>query len=317
MTRDGALGMTLVSTSGNPIPDGAAAGMIGTSDGIALRFARWDSPGRNRGTVCIFNGRGEFIEKYFETVNDLRQRGFAVATMDWRGQGHSSRLLPDRRKGHVENFSQYETDVDAFMQQVVLRDCTPPYFALSHSTGGAVLLRVAHSGKPWFERYVFSAPMIDLAGLSGSLLAHALARTLRLAGLASIYMPAPNNDPDQSPRFEGNELTSDKGRFERNAAIVDADPTLAIGPPTVAWLNAAFDAFVAFRDPNYAAQIDRPTLMLAAGADTVVSIPAIREFAARLASGSQRTIEGARHEILQEKDSCRAQFWTAFDAFMA
>ena len=308
--------MTLISTAGNPVPGGAISGMIRTSDGIELRFARWASLGGNRGTVCVFNGRGEFIEKYFETVNELRQRGFAVATMDWRGQGHSSRQLPDRRKGHVENFSQYETDVDAFMQQVVLRDCPPPYVALAHSTGGAVLLRIAHSGKPWFERFVFSAPMIDLAGMSGSLLAHALARTLRFVGLAEIYMPGPNNSPDQSPRFEGNDLTSDEGRFDRNVGIVNADPALAIGPPSVAWLNAAFDAFIPFRDPRYPSQIHRPALILAAGADTIVSIPAIKKFAAHLPAGSQGVIEGARHEILQEQDSCRAQFWAAFDAFV-
>jgi lysophospholipase len=308
--------MTLISTPGNPVPSGAISGMIRTSDGIELRFARWNSLGGNRGTVCVFNGRGEFIEKYFETVNELRQRGFAVATMDWRGQGHSSRQLPDRRKGHVENFSQYETDVNAFMQQVVLGDCPPPYLALAHSTGGAVLLRIAHSGKPWFERFVFSAPMIDLAGMSGSLLARALARTLRFVGLAEIYMPGPNSSPDQSPRFEGNELTSDKGRFDRNVGVVKADPTLAIGPPTVAWLNAAFDAFIPFQDPKYPSQIHRPTLILAAGADTIVSIPAIKQFAARLSAGSQGVIDGARHEILQEQDSCRAQFWAAFDAFV-
>ena len=308
--------MTLVSTAGNPVPGGAISGMIRTSDGIELRFARWNSLGGNRGTVCVFNGRGEFIEKYFETVNELRQRGFAVATMDWRGQGHSSRQLPDRRKGHVENFSQYETDVDALMQQVVLRGCPPPYLALAHSTGGAVLLRIAHSGKPWFERFVFSAPMIDLAGMSGSLLAHGLARTLRFLGRAEMYMPGPNNSPDQSPRFEGNDLTSDKGRFDRNVAIVNAEPTLAIGPPTVAWLNAAFDAFIPFRDPKYPSEIHRPTLILAAGADTIVSIPAIKQFAAHLPAGSQGVIEGARHEILQEQDSRRTQFWAAFDAFV-
>jgi len=52
-----------------------------------------------KGTVCVFGGRGEFIEKYFETIGELRRRGFAVATMDWRGQGRSSRQLPDARKG--------------------------------------------------------------------------------------------------------------------------------------------------------------------------------------------------------------------------
>jgi len=142
--------MTLVSIPGNPGPDGAATGMIETPDGVVLRFARWGSPDDAKGTVCVFAGRGELIEKYFETVRDLRQRGFAVATMDWRGQGHSSRQLPDPRKGHVANFQDFEIDVETFMQRVVVPDCPPPYYALAHSMCGAVMLRVAHSGRRWF-----------------------------------------------------------------------------------------------------------------------------------------------------------------------
>ena len=64
--------MTLVSTPGNPIPDGAVTGTIRTPDGVELRFARWGSPADAKGTVCVFTGRGEFIEKYFETARDLQ-----------------------------------------------------------------------------------------------------------------------------------------------------------------------------------------------------------------------------------------------------
>src|SRR5437763_13433336 len=136
--------MILISAPGNPVSDGAIAGKIRTPDGVDLRFARWESTS-SKGTVCVFGGRGEFIEKYFETVGELRQRGFAVATMDWRGQGHSSRQLPDPLKGHVESFAEYETDLETFMQQVVLPNCPRPHFALTHSMGGAVVLRAAHS----------------------------------------------------------------------------------------------------------------------------------------------------------------------------
>ena len=121
--------MTLLSIPANPVPEGALAGTIGTPDGATLRFARWAAPANGRGTVCVFTGRGEYIEKYFETVRDLRQRGYAVAVIDWRGQGHSSRQLRNPLKGHVQNFSEYEIDVAAFVKQVVLPDCPPPYFA--------------------------------------------------------------------------------------------------------------------------------------------------------------------------------------------
>src|SRR4029453_4223446 len=142
--------MTLVSIPSNPVPEDVVSGTIKTSDGAELRFARWAPPPGRKGTVCVFTGRSEYIEKYFETVRDLRQRGYAVAMIDWRGQGHSSRLLDNPFKGHVQSFSEYQTDVAAFVRQVVLPDCPPPHFALAHSMGGAVMLHVAHVGTEVF-----------------------------------------------------------------------------------------------------------------------------------------------------------------------
>jgi lysophospholipase len=308
--------MTLVSTPANPVPDGAISGTIRTPDGAELRFARWVPPGRTRGTVCVFGGRGEFIEKYFETVAELRQRGYAVATMDWRGQGRSSRQLRDPRKGHIENFAQYEIDLETFMQKVVRPNCPQPHFALSHSMGGAVVLRAAHSGKRWFERALLVAPMLDFPRIWIARPLCILLRALRIAGFGSRYVPGANIDGGRTSRFAGNPLTSDPARYARNAAMVSHVPALGISGPTVAWLDAAFGAIAAFQAADYPSQIDQPTLMLAAEADSIVSSPAIKRFAARLPAGSHRVIEGARHEILQEQDVFRAQFWAAFDAFM-
>ncbi len=316
--------MKLVSIPGNPIPDGAVTGTVETPDGVTLRFARWGSPagakedakGDAKGTVCVFTGRSEFIEKYFETVRELRQRGFAVAIMDWRGQGHSSRQLPDPHKGHVANFSDFEVDVETFMRHVVVPHCPPPYYALAHSMGGAAMLRVAHSRKRWFERMVLAAPLIDLPQPRSSWPLRLLMRTLRRAGFGDSYVPGSNVDRARASGFPGNPLTSDPGRYARNAAILEQDSTLGIGSPTVAWLDAAFDTVIAFRAADYASHIGQPALMVAAGADTVVSATTIRDFAARLPAGSHLVIEGARHEILQEADPYRAQFWAAFDAFV-
>ena len=190
-------------------------------------------------------------------MRDLRQRGFAVAIMDWRGQGHSSRQLPDPRKGHVASFSEFEIDVETFMQRVVLPDCPPPYYALAHSMGGAVMLRVAHSGKRWFDRMVLVAPLIDLPHGRSSWPLRMLMRTLRLAGFGNSYVPGSNVDRARASGFAGNPLTSDPVRYARNAALLEQDPTLGIGSPTVAWLDAAFDTIVEFRAADYPSQIDR------------------------------------------------------------
>ena len=42
----------------------------------------------------------------------------------------------------------------------------------------------------------------------------------------------------------------------------------------------------------------------------------IEEFAYHLRAGSHLVIAGSKHEILQEQDRYRAQFWAAFDAFV-
>jgi lysophospholipase len=308
--------MTLVSIPANPVPEDVVTGTLRTVDGAELRFARWAPPAGRKGTVCIFQGRGEQIEKYFETVRDLRDRGFAVATLDWRGQGHSSRRLRDPRKGYVRDFADYEIDVDTFVQQVVLPDCPPPHFALAHSMGGAVMLRLAHTGKRWFDRMVLSAPMIDLPGRSTSLPVRLLLRAMRLTGQGGRFVPGGDDTLTGSRSFITNPLTSDPVRYARNAAILEEDPTLGIASPTVAWADTAFRAMITFRQRYYPSQIRQPILMLAASNDEVVSTSAIEEFAYHLRAGSHLVIAGSKHEILQEQDRYRAQFWAAFDAFV-
>jgi lysophospholipase len=308
--------MTLVSIPANPVPEDVVSGTIKTSDGAELRFARWAPPAGRKGTVCVFSGRSEMIEKYFETVRDLRDRGFAVAMIDWRGQGHSSRQLRDPRKGHVRDFADFEIDVETFVQQVVLPDCPPPYFALAHSMGGAVLLRVAHSGKRWFDRMVLSAPMIDLPGRRTSFVPRALLKMMRLAGQGGRYVPGGSDALVGLSSFINNPLTSDPVRYSRNTAILEEDPTLGLGSPTVAWADTAFAAMRTFRGTHYPQEIRQPILMLAASNDEVVSTSAIEEFAYHLRAGSHLVIAGSKHEILQEQDRYRAQFWAAFDAFV-
>ena len=198
----------------------------------------------------------------------------------------------------------------------MLPDCPPPHFALAHSMGGAVMLRVAYSGKRWFDRMVLSAPMIDLPGRATSLPVRLLVRAMRLAGQGGRYVPGGNDVLANTEPFIGNALTSDPVRYARNAAIVAEDPTLGLASPTIAWADTAFRTMHGFRAANYPSKIRQPILMMAASHDTIVSTAAIEEFAYHLRAGSHLVITGAKHEILQEQDRYRQQFWAAFDAFV-
>jgi lysophospholipase len=308
--------MTLVSIPANPVPEGAVAGTVKTPDGGALRFARFAPPPGRKGTLCLFHGRAEFIEKYFEVVQEARERGLAVATLDWRGQGLSQHALRDKRKGHVGDFSEYETDLETFMKEVVLPDCPPPFFALGHSMGATILIRAAYRNRRWFDRVVLSAPLIDLNLTAMPRVVHASILFARLLGLGTSYIPAGGATAIASQPFAGNPLTSDPVRYARTSAIIDAEPALGLGSPTIAWTSAAFRAMREFADPAYAARIRQPLLILAAGQDVIVSTAAIEQFAIRLRAGAHLVIPGARHEILMEQDRYRGQFWAAFDAFV-
>ena len=264
----------------------------------------------------MFPGRAEFIEKYFEVVNDARARGFAVAILDWRGQGLSQHRLGDPHKGHVRSFAEYDLDFETFVKEVVLPDCPPPLFALGHSMGASLLIRAAHRNRRWFDRMVLSAPMIELAGRAASRGARATARTLRYLGLGGAYVPGGGAAAVASRPFIGNPVTSDPVRYARTAAIVEAEPMLGLGSPTVGWVDAAFRAMRQFAEPTFPARIRQPIMIVAAGEDGLVSTPAIGQFALRLRAGSHLVVAGSRHEILMEQDRFRSQFWAAFDAFV-
>ena len=78
--------MEFTATPDNPVPPGARVIPVPTADGLTLRAAIWEpTTPETRGTVCLLQGRAEFIEKYFEVVGELLGSGFAVATFDWRG----------------------------------------------------------------------------------------------------------------------------------------------------------------------------------------------------------------------------------------
>jgi lysophospholipase len=308
--------MTLVSIPANPVPEDVVAGTLTTPDGVSLRFARWAPPPGRKGTVCLFQGRAEFIEKYFETVRDLRARGFAVATLDWRGQGLSGRALSNSRRGYVRSFDDYDVDLATFVQDVVLPDCPPPYFALAHSMGATVLLRAARQGHRWFDRMVLLAPMIGLPGVRRALATRMTVKAMRLLGMGGTYVPGGDASVMMQRPFMSNLLTSDPVRYARNVAVLEAEPQLAIAWPTVAWADSAFKVMSELSEPSYPGKIRQPLLIVAAGQDAIVSTQAIDAFAVRLRAGSHLIVPGARHELLMEQDRFRMQVLAAFDAFV-
>lgn len=312
--------MKLVALAKNPVPGGAVPGDLKARDGARLRFVRWEATrGPRRGTVCLFGGRGEFAEKYFEVVADLRRRGYAVAIMEWRGQGGSSRPLPNPRKGHVGSFAEYDSDLTQFMKEVVLPDCPPPFVGLGHSMGANILLRNAARPGSWFERMILVAPMIAFAEEKvgyPEAVARAYAEVGCLLGFSRSYVKGGSDTVVEQGPFDGNTLTSDRERWMRNKAVLDANPALGLGSPTIGWLRAAYRSMALVSGDGFAASVRVPMMVFVAGKDEIVSSRAVEDFAVGLKVGTHVLLPSARHEILQEADPIRLRFWAAFDAYM-
>jgi len=310
----------LIVLARNPVPSGAFVGTLAGHSGVELRYARWEATrGPRRGTVCVFAGRGEFIEKYFELIADLRRRGFAVATMDWRGQGGSQRLLANPLKGHVRDFAEYDADLLRFMKDVVLPDCPPPFIALGHSMGAHLLLRNSAATGSWFERMVLTAPMIRFHERQmpyPDWLARTYAEVCGALGCSEWYARGNSDRPRESQTFENNVLTSDRERWGRNRAITEVAPELAIAGVTVGWLRAALRSMQMVSSPLFPSRVLVPMLILSAGHDHIVSSRAAEIFANNLKVGTHIRIQSSRHEILQETDEIRQRFWAAFDAYL-
>jgi lysophospholipase len=283
-------------------------------DGVRLRYACWNVPATAaRGTVVVQQGRAEFIEKYaMEVVGELLDRGFAVFALDWRGQGLSNRPLSDRSKGHIADFATYQADFDLFLDEIVSPLAPRPILALGHSLGGHIVLR--HLAERRDSPLAAAICVSPMTGLCRGLAVRTLVTFLSPLGRRDTeYMVSTGPYDPQHRTFATNDVTSDERRYRFTDRWFAADSRLALGGPTIGWLKQAFFSMDRLWRPGVLEKIERPLLVVSAGADRVVDSRTHAAVVARIRAAKLVTIQAARHEIMMEIDILRAQFWQAFD----
>ena len=284
-------------------------------DKSAVRYGIWRcQKERRRGSILLLNGRREFIEKYTETIGELIERGFDVYSLDWRGQGLSTRMLADRHKGFIEDFDVYLNDLKMFVSNIVMPQAIDPLIILAHSMGSHIALRFIHDHPGMADRMVLTAPMVDV--FMSSLTrwcARFISRVANKTGFNHAYTFGSGDNTDE--KFEGNTLTSDPARFMATAKTILENPDLALGGVTYGWLSAAIKSTDILHEPGFAKKITTPILIISAGEDRIVSTKAQKKICSLLPNCSYMEIPGARHEILRETDAVRSIFWEEFDRF--
>ncbi len=309
--------MVLVFPEYNSIDEPEACGHVTTPDGLKIRYARWKSASAPiKGTILVLQGRAEYIEKYYETIEQLRSEGFEVVAFDWRGQGGSDRLLEDPRRGYVDTFDDYVADLESVIDEVLLPDCRAPYYLLAHSTGGLVALTAAIKIRNKIRRMVLCSPFLGInsRGLPDSWVYFATGAMTAL-GLGESFVGR-GGTPIENIPYAKNLVTSDTARFMRNRQFVEEHRSLSIGGPTANWVFAAGKAIEQVFDPDFYSRISIPALFVIAGSDQVVDPAAAEQLALRIRTASSLTISGAKHELFQEQNRYREQALAAFNAFV-
>lgn len=291
-------------------PDEAEAHWITCSDGLRIRVGHWIPSGLTnpKGTVLIFPGRTEYVEKYGPAAIDLAKRGYASLAIDWRGQGIADRMLEDRRLGHVDEFGDFQKDVAAVIDAANALGLPKPWYLLAHSMGGCIGLRALNEGLH-VNAAAFSAPMwgiqIPPALRSLAKIIGALAPRL---GFAHLRVPTTTVEHYvQATPFKGNTLTNDQDMYRFMQRQLEAEPDLVLGGPTLQWLSEGV------KECSALAQTGSPVLPCITFLGTqeqIVNSPAIHDRMARWPGGELVMVENAQHEVVMEDKATRDR---AFD----
>lgn len=286
----------------------ARAFWVTADDGVTLRLAHWPGRADRLGSILLFPGRTEYVEKYARVAADLTAAGYDVLGIDWRGQGLSDRLLKDRRVGHVGDFSDYQRDVVELVVAATRLALPRPWHLLAHSMGGCIGLAALHGDVPVVSA-AFSAPMW---GINLRQMPHGVAVGLAyLAGrLGRGSRAAPGSSGamgtyvlDES--FGANLLTTDAAEWCHMVREAAAWPDLTLGGASFDWVGKALNECLRL------SRLPSPVLPAMVGLgekERVVSAAAIRERVARWQGATLHTYPDARHEIMMCAPERRVAF---------
>ena len=187
-------------------------GRVALSDGWQVRAFDWPQPAEVSRFHPVSGGRGDFIEKYLETLAHWHRQGWHVSAFDWRGQGGSGRLSQNAQVGHANDFAPWIDDLAKIFTQWKAKT-KGPHVIVSHSMGGHLLLRTLAERKINPDAAIAIAPMM---GFAASPLPQKLAEKMarQLAKWRGPDSPWPSNERP-SPPWASRQLllTHDDARY--------------------------------------------------------------------------------------------------------
>lgn len=264
---------------------------ITASDGLRLYLRRHQTVGA-RGEAVIVHGFAEHSGRYGALTEHLLAKGYSVTAYDQRGHG-----LSDGLPGHIEDFSEYDNDLDKVVALTRARMAGQPLFIIGHSMGGLVALRHLARKSDTVVGAIISAPLIAVA-------TPVPAHKLWIARLGTRF----------APRLRlGNQI---------NPAVLSRDPEVgkayAVDPRvtrkvSTKWFTEAVRAMAEVK--AWASRIRTPLLVMHGTKDRLASVEATKALFADISSNDKELAiyEGYYHELFNEPEKQeifeRATLW--------
>ncbi|MFT5277143.1 MAG: lysophospholipase [Glaciecola sp.] len=295
------------------------AGLRKLGDGVSIHY-RYAHNVNAKSVIVVSSGRVECAVKYAELIYDLFHNGHSVFIHDHRGQGLSSRTTENPHHGYIDGFSQYVSDFEHMIDDVLMpilnkNQQNLPLHLLCHSMGSTIGALLVLSRPQMFSKAVFCSPMFGitppLPQWLATILVYCGVTFNKLMKKQSAYFLGQG---DYRPTaFHENHLMSSEVRYRIFRKAYSQQPELRLGGVTHEWLHASIVAMKKIREE--AKTIQLPCQILYSGADTVVANKDIEKVIADISNCDSKCIPEAMHELFFEKDKFRVPALTQILTF--
>jgi len=299
------------------IPAKASETRWSAPDGHAVRRIDWPGAEAARGSILFLPGRGDFYEKYLETLEEWHRAGWRVTAADWRGQAGSGRLGDDDVTGHIVDFGDWVADLAALW--TAWKAETPgPHILAGHSMGGHLVMRALVEKVVDPDAVVLSAPMLGMAGppLPLSIL-QGLAKLMTRLGKPTRPAWKWSEKPGEIPARRRDLLSHDAQRYADELWWREQRPELVMGPGSWGWVERAYASTRVLERKGAMEAVEVPVLIVSTSNDKLVSHSAAVRASERLPKGELVAFgPEAHHEILRESDEVRNRAMNAIEEFL-
>jgi len=253
-----------------------------TWDSTQLFYRAWRPLTPSDKALLLFHRGHEHSGRFQEVVNQLALEDVWIFAWDARGHGRS----PGER-GYADNFACLVKDADTFARFISKEYDIPMenMVVMAHSVGSVIVSTWVHDYAPPIRAMILGCPAFRVKlYVPFAILLLRFWQVMRPKAFIQSYVKARmlTHDPEQAEHY-------------KNDALI----TRAIA---VNILVGLYD--ISTRIMADAGAIQVPTLLLAAGSDWVVRLPAQKRFFDRLSSPlkEMHAYPGFYHDLFHEKD---------------